>query len=67
MLLQHDDARPHTGAEMEKIRLQVVPCPPYTAQWALPDLWLFAALKNCLKGAHFACENQAEAHLGKWF
>jgi len=49
MHLQHDNARPHAGAETEKIRLHGVPCPPYSPQWALPDFWLFAALMNVSK------------------
>lgn len=66
MLLQHDNARPHIGVEMERIRLQVVPCPPYSPQWALPDFWLFAALKKCLKGVHFTCDKEVQAAMGKW-
>jgi len=61
LILLHDNARPHTGTETERIRLQVVPRPPYSPQWALPDFWLFAALTKCLKGVHFTCHKEVEA------
>jgi len=66
MLLQHDNARLCTGAETERIRLQVVPRPPYSPQWVLPDFWLFAALKKCLN-VHFPCDKEVQADMGKWF
>lgn len=67
MPLQHDNARPHAGAETERIRLHVVPCPPYSPQWALPDFWLFAALMKCLKGVNFTCNKEVQADMVKWF
>jgi transposase len=41
MLLQHDDARPHTGAAatavVERIILEIVPHPPYRPDLAPSD------------------------------
>jgi hypothetical protein len=34
---------------------------------ALPDSWLLTALKKHLKGIHFACDEEVQAPMGKWF
>jgi hypothetical protein len=54
MLLQHDNAKPHTSAVTSAVResigFEVVPHPPYSLDLAPSDFWLFAALKKPLRG-----------------
>ena len=63
--------RPHTiaaiSAATENIEFLVVPCPPYSPDLAPSDFWLFAALKEHIKGINFTRDEQVQAATGKWF
>jgi transposase len=57
LLLQHDNARPHTSAAtsaaVDSIGFEVVPHPPYSPDLVLSDFWLFGALKKHLRDNRF--------------
>jgi histone-lysine N-methyltransferase SETMAR len=71
MLLQHDNARPHTSAAtsgiVESIGFEVVLHLPYSPNLAPSDVWLFGALKKQLKGNHFTCDKEVQVATAKWF
>ena len=71
MLLQHEDARPHTNAATsavwDSIKFEVVPHHPYSLDLAPPDFWLFETLKKYLEGNHFTCHEEVQAAMAKWF
>jgi len=70
MLLQHDNATPHscsaTLVMTDSITLEIVSHPPYGLDLTPSDFWLFAVLKKHLKRIHFTCE-EVQAAMGKCF
>jgi hypothetical protein len=70
MLLQHDNATPHTSARtsaaMQSIISEVVPHLSYSPDLALSDFWLFEALNKHVKGINFTCD-EVEAAMRKRF
>ena len=50
VLLQHDNARPHTSekavADIASLGFQIMTHPPYSPDIAPGDFWLFAPLKT---------------------
>jgi hypothetical protein len=71
MLLQHDNAKPHTCSAtlviIDSITLDIVPCPPYGLYLTPSDFWLFTFLKKHLKRIHFTCDEEVQAAMGKCF
>jgi histone-lysine N-methyltransferase SETMAR len=69
MLLQHDNARPHTTAAtsvaVASTGFELVPHPPYSPDLAPSAFWLFGALKKHLKGNCFACDKEVQAATAK--
>jgi hypothetical protein len=61
MLLQHDNARPHTILKTRKAITKsgrtVLPHPPYDPNLAPSDLHLFGALKHAVSSAKFKTDN----------
>ena len=70
ILLQHDNARPHTSAEtLAKIRelgFTVLPHPPYSPDLAPSDYWLFGAMKRPLRGKRYDNLQQLSSAVSKW-
>ena len=56
-ILLHDNARPHTAArtkeELEKLKFDVLPHPPYSPDLAPADFALFPRMKRLLRGRVF--------------
>jgi histone-lysine N-methyltransferase SETMAR len=71
MILQHDNARPHTSvftkAALDNFGFQVLAHPPYSPDLAPSDFWLFGTLKKYLRGIHFTCDDEIQAATIKWF
>ena len=57
MLIQHDNARPHTSLRTQeaiaKFGWTVLPHPPHSPGLALSDFHLFGPLKDTLRGSKF--------------
>jgi histone-lysine N-methyltransferase SETMAR len=70
MLLQHDNARPHTSLRtwehITKMGWPVLPYPPYSPDLAPSDLHLFGSLKDVLRGTHFEDDNSVTGAVRKW-
>lgn len=54
-----------TSAAIENMEFEVVTCPPYSPDLAPSDFWLFAAIKEHIKGIHFTRDEQVQAAIGK--
>jgi histone-lysine N-methyltransferase SETMAR len=54
VILQHDNARPHTAnmtkAAVQKLDWEILPHPPYSSDLAPSDYHLFRSLSNNLRG-----------------
>jgi histone-lysine N-methyltransferase SETMAR len=70
MLLQHDNARPHTSLRtrehITKMGWTVLPHPPYSPDLAPSDVHLFGSLKDALRGTHFEGDNSVIEAVRKW-
>jgi histone-lysine N-methyltransferase SETMAR len=70
MLLQHDDARPHTSLRarehITKMGWTVLPHPPYSPDLAPSDFHLFGSLKNALRGTRFEDDDSVIEAVMKW-
>lgn len=71
VLLQHDNARPHTARltkmALEELGWEVIPHPPYSPDLAPSDFHLFRSLSNALKDISFDNEDELENWLREWF
>jgi len=69
-LLHQNNARPHCSAQTQdataSLKFTVVPHPPYSPDLAPSDFWLFAKLKEMLKGQHFSSDAEVGAAVRKW-
>jgi hypothetical protein len=70
MLLQHDNARPHTSLRtrehITKMGWTVLSHPPYSPDLAPSDFHLFLSLKDALCGPHFEDDNSVIEAVRKW-
>ena len=70
VLLQQDNARPHTSMEtmgvIQELGFETVPHPPYSPDLAPSDYWLFAAMKRPLKGRRYDNLQQLASAVSKW-
>jgi histone-lysine N-methyltransferase SETMAR len=61
MLLQHDNAHPHTGLRtrehITKMGWTMLPHPPYSPDLAPSDFHVFGSLRDALRGTHFEDDN----------
>src|SRR5258705_9102699 len=71
VLLQHDNARPHTSAyttsNIASLGFQTIPHPPYSPDLAPSDYHLFGAMKKpLLKGKQFADQTALQQAVRTW-
>jgi histone-lysine N-methyltransferase SETMAR len=70
MLLQHDNARPHTclrtREHITKLGWRVLPHPLYSPNLAPSDFHLFGSLKNALRETRFEGDNSVIEAVRKW-
>jgi hypothetical protein len=70
MLLQHDNALPHTSLRtrehITKLGWTVLPHSPYSPGLAPSDFHLFGSLKVALRGTHFQDDNSVIEAVRKW-
>ena len=66
ILLQHDNARPHTSAAtrdaIQRLDFSGLPHPPYSPDLAPSDFQLFPKLKG-----RFSCDEEVKSAVRKWF
>jgi histone-lysine N-methyltransferase SETMAR len=70
MLLQHDNARPHTSLKtreaITKFGWAELPHPPYSPDLARSDFHLFGALKNGVCGVKFKSDEDVTSSVRTW-
>jgi histone-lysine N-methyltransferase SETMAR len=70
VLLQHDNARPHTARatheRIQELQWKLLEHPLYSPELAPSDFHLFSPLKNPLDGRCFADEEEVETEVRKW-
>ena len=71
ILLQHDNARPHTAkktiAALREKNWELLPHPPYSPDLAPSDFWLFGPLKSGLRGKKYETLKAIQSDVKKWF
>jgi histone-lysine N-methyltransferase SETMAR len=70
VLLQHDNARPHTASATQEIiqelQREVLEYAPYRSTLALTDFHLFGPRKEHLGGKRYTDDEEVETELRKW-
>jgi histone-lysine N-methyltransferase SETMAR len=70
VLLQHDNARPHTAhattETIEALHFQCLPHPPYSPDLAPSDFHLFGRLKEALGGKTFRSDEEVQQVVHEW-
>jgi histone-lysine N-methyltransferase SETMAR len=70
ILLQHDNARPHTSLKIQetitKLEWNFLPHPPYFPDLLASDFNLFGALKNTIRGKRFGNDEDVIDEVKKW-
>jgi histone-lysine N-methyltransferase SETMAR len=70
VLLQHDNARPHTARATAKkimdLRLECVPYPAYSPDLAPSDCHVFGPLKEALGGKKFSTDDEIKEAVHRW-
>ncbi len=70
VLLQHDDARPHTSLRTSEAIASfgwtVLPHPVFSLDLAPSDYHLFGPLKDGLRGRHFKDDEEVKDAVRKW-
>jgi [histone H3]-lysine36 N-dimethyltransferase SETMAR len=70
VLLQHDNARPHTSvktmAAIQQLGFILLPHPAYSPDLAPSDYWLFPELKKSLRGQRYSTFQHLATVVGKW-
>ena len=71
VILQQDNARPHTAKKtkktIEKFKWELLEHPPYSPDLAPSDYYLFSPLKNYLSGIHYPNQEELEFAVRAWF
>ena len=71
VILQHDNARPHTSLKTKKKLLEldwdILPHPPYSPDLAPSDFYLFRSLQNFLDGKIFNGTEDIKINLIQYF
>ncbi len=70
ILLQHDNARPHTAGQtlqaIDQLGFTTLPHPPYSPDLAPSDYWLFSEMKKSIRGKKFENLQQMASSLSQW-
>lgn len=70
VLIQHDNARPHTSLRtcehIAKLGWIVLPHPPYSPDLAPSDFHLFGPMKNFIRGRRFADDEEVIHEVTTW-
>ncbi|PNF20025.1 hypothetical protein B7P43_G05945 [Cryptotermes secundus] len=71
IILQHDNARPHTSRATEEalrnLKFEPIPQPPYSPDLAPCDFYFFfPLLKRDLKGNHYTSDDEVKAAVKSW-
>ena len=70
ILLQHDNATPHTSertkAIISELGFELVPHPPYSPDLAPSDYWLFGEMKRPLRGKRFSNFDELQTAVNTW-
>jgi histone-lysine N-methyltransferase SETMAR len=70
VLLQHDNARPHTTRETAKkitdLRLECISHPAYSLDLAPNDYHVFGLLKEALGGKKFSTDDEIQEAVHRW-
>jgi histone-lysine N-methyltransferase SETMAR len=70
VLLQHDNARPHTPRATAKkitdLRLECIPHPAYSSDLAPSDYHVFGPLKEALGGKKFSTDDEIKGAVHGW-
>jgi histone-lysine N-methyltransferase SETMAR len=70
ILLQHDNARPHTSqatmAAISDLGFEVLPHPPYSPDLAPSDYWLFGEMKKPLRGHQYSSLQALASAVSQW-
>ncbi|GFG37899.1 hypothetical protein Cfor_07389, partial [Coptotermes formosanus] len=68
--LHHDHARPHaarhTVRQIQDLKLEVLPNPPYSPYLAPRDFHLFWSLKDALRGRHLRSDEEVKKAVHDW-
>ncbi|KAG8235855.1 hypothetical protein J437_LFUL013939, partial [Ladona fulva] len=70
MILQHDNACPHTSCATEEalrnLKFELIPHPPYPPNIAYCDFYIFPLIKRVLKGNHYTSDYEVKAAIASW-
>jgi histone-lysine N-methyltransferase SETMAR len=70
VLLQHDNARPHTARATAKkitdLRLECIPHPAHSPDLAPSDYHVFGPLKEALDGKKFSTDDETKEAVHRW-
>jgi hypothetical protein len=70
MLLQHDNACPHTARATAKkimdLHLECIPHPAYSLDFAPSDYHVFGPPKEALSGKKFSTDNEIKEVVHRW-
>jgi histone-lysine N-methyltransferase SETMAR len=70
VLLQHDNARPHTALATAKkitdLRLECIPHPAYSPNLAPSDFHVFGPLEEALGGKKFSTDDEIKEAVHRW-
>jgi histone-lysine N-methyltransferase SETMAR len=70
VLLQHDNAHPHTACATAKkttdLRLECIPHPAYSLDLAPSDYHVFGPLKEALGGKKFSTDDEIKEVVHRW-
>jgi histone-lysine N-methyltransferase SETMAR len=70
VLLQHDNARPHTArstvATIQDLAFECLPHPPYSPDLALSDFHVFGLLKETMGGKSFRSDEEVQQAVNEW-
>ncbi len=70
VLLQHDNARPHTAHKtllaIEQLGFELLPHPPYSPDLAPSDYWLFGEMAKHARGKSYSNIQHMSADLARW-
>lgn len=71
VILQHDNAKPHvaklTQEKIKKLRLEVLPHPPYSPDMAPSDYHLFRSMQHYLAGKKFTSLEDVKNGINQFF
>ena len=70
VLLQHDNARPHTAhstvATIQDLSFECLPHPPYSPDLAPSDFHVFGPLKEAIRGKSFRSDKKVQQEVHDW-